>query len=140
MSSIGKSNERVLNRNAEERRINRFSICKVCGQEQLPICNYCEQVIQNKQVSDEDKCQTCGQELKDDSEDEDISEYQVQTDGTKRLICSGCNRKLKCCPKCDQDYDSDLDDDDDSDTDDADSNNEDSDVSDEESMSEEKHS
>ncbi len=140
MNSKGKLNERVHTVNDEEHRIDRYSKCKECGQDLLPICNYCEQVIQNKQLSDDDKCQSCGQELLDETDDEDTSEYAVQTDGTRRLLCSCCNRKLKCCPKCDQDYDSDLDEDDDSDTEDADSNNEDSDVSDEESMSEEKHS
>ncbi len=80
--------------------------CPDCEQRLLDKCYARNQVIKVNTVHDEDLCDTCGQELPEDEEDE---EYEEQKDGTMRKICGCCNRKCKVCPECEQDYDSDQD-------------------------------
>ena len=91
-----------------EQAYNKTKDCSNCGQKLLEKCLTCEQFIKKNNVPEEDKCDSCGQELPDEEADEE-EEFEEQKDGTLRKICGCCRRKCTVCPDCEQDYDSDQD-------------------------------
>ena len=95
-----------------------FGKCHDCGQLSQSKCVTCHQFILPDNKFDILKCKTCEQirptidlttEKEDTSSSEEEEEYEVQKDGTHRVVCRCCKRPAGQCPVCEQDYDSEQD-------------------------------
>jgi len=95
-----------------------FGKCNDCGQLSQSKCITCHQFIIPDNKIDILKCKTCKQirptidltgENEETSSSEEEEEYEVQKDGTHRVVCRCCKRPAGHCPVCEQDYDSEQD-------------------------------
>ena len=93
------------------------SVCNECDQQRQAICLSCHQFIIPINKLDVLKCKTCLQirptinltPEKEETSSSDEEEYELQKDGTHRVVCRCCKRPAGHCPVCEQDYDSEQD-------------------------------
>ena len=94
--------------------------CRNCGQEVPIYCGTCHQPYIDIE-KDPKRCKTCcqiipgmiaGEQLDGQIQmkgNNEFDEFETQKDGTHRVICTCCKRKLQQCPACEIYYDSEED-------------------------------
>ena len=92
-------------RESEKSAAEKKTLCAECGKHVPLRCPTCSQYMRGQ--SKEKLCNTCGQEIHEENQDE--WEVKEQKDGTLRALCNVCKRKLEKCPECERYYDSDDD-------------------------------
>ena len=94
--------------------------CRICAQELPHYCDKCHQPYIDIE-KDRTRCKSCsqvipfmvaGEKLEEQLQmknNPDYEEFEKQKDGTHRIICTCCKRKLQQCPACEIFYDSEED-------------------------------